>query len=300
MSLSNKGLGRGLNALFNPLPVEEQAADSPLSTLATDMLEPNPDQPRSNFSQESLAALADSIRSQGILQPLLVRQLPSGAYQIIAGERRWRAAKMAGLAEVPVIVRELDDSGVMLVALIENLQREDLNPLERSVALNKLKDMLQLSQEELADKVGMPRGTISNLLRLVNLDPEAQEALLQNRITLGHARCILTLPEGEIASIVLKRILDKDLTVRDTELLISFWRKENRFPWESAKPMDNLVPPKHPEIERLAQEIGSVLHCDTRIRGNVNKGRISIAYDSNEQLFELLEKFGLSLDNSGL
>lgn len=297
MSLQNKGLGRGLDALFKPNIQEGDAgvAEAAASGLPLRMIEPNPGQPRHAFSDESLNDLAASIRAQGVLQPILVRSIGQGRYQIVAGERRWRAAGLAGLDEIPAIVKEIDDGEAMIVALIENIQREDLNPIERATALQSIKEALSLSQEELADRVGLPRGTISNFLRLLNLPDAARNEVSAGTISMGHARCLASLPEEALVESLLTRILEKNMTVRDTEEAVGAWRSEGAFPWDRDAPRERA--PKDPEIKRLAKSIGQTLNCGVRISGTVEKGRISLAYDSNEQLFELLEKLGMSLES---
>lgn len=297
MSLQNKGLGRGLDALFKPNQSEgEEGGESGApATLALQLLEPNPKQPRLAFSEDSLRDLAASISQQGILQPILVRpgETP-GRYQIIAGERRWRAARLAGLDEAPVIIREVGDQDALVMALIENIQREDLNPIERAGGLRAVKDALGLSQEELADRVGLPRGTISNLLRLLNLPESARDALISGSITMGHARCLASLPDEDTVAELLRKILADDMTVRDAEDAVGVWRESGQFPW--AGEMKIKRQPRDPDMARLAKDIGSQLNCGARISGTREKGRISLAYESNEQLFELLEKLGLTLN----
>lgn len=299
MSMTGKGLGRGLDALFNNTQTEQGQPSAPVTTLSTALLEPNPNQPRTNFSDENLVELAASMRSQGVLQPLLVRPgKEAGKYEIIAGERRWRAARLAGLESVPVIMREVDDNEAMIVAMIENIQREDLNPIEEARGFLQIKQALALTQEELAEKVGETRSYLSNSLRLLRLDPETRDEVEKGRLSAGHARCLLSLPTGgDAVTAIRERIIATDMNVRDTEKAVNFWHAENRFPWEKAAEGDlqqAVEESSGKEIKKLAQDIESVLNCRTRISGNSEKGRISLAYESNEQLYDLLEKFGLS------
>ncbi|MDE5832081.1 MAG: ParB/RepB/Spo0J family partition protein [Desulfovibrio sp.] len=295
MSLQNKGLGRGLDALFKPniQEGEEDGSEGSPRTLPLRMIEPNPDQPRSVFSEDTLKELAASIQARGILQPIIARPIEPGRFQIVAGERRWRAAELAGLEEIPVIIREFDDAEAMIVALMENIQREDLNPIDKAAALQSIKDALGVNQEELAERVGLPRGTLSNFLRLLNLPEIAKKEVAEGTISMGHARCLAALPEESLVESLLNRMLEKNLTVREAEEAIGVWRTEGRFPWER----DDEKKQKDPEIKRLAKNIGDALNCNARISGTVEKGRISLAYESNEQLFELLEKLGLTLEN---
>lgn len=311
MGLNSKGLGRGLDALFhvNQPGGDAGGEEAPFALVPPDALVPNPNQPRTSFSEESLGELAESMRKQGILQPLLARPAEPGKYQIIAGERRWRAAKLAGIGELPVIVRNLDDSEALIVALMENIQREDLNPIDQAKGLLALKEALGITQDELADRLGKPHGSVSNCIRLLRLDEASQQDLIAGRISAGHARCLLTLPPGADVEELRKRIIETGMTVRDTEYALKIWHEESRFPWqkeegegapESGEDGGKRAKParmRDPDIERIAKEIGSTLNCRTKINGNADKGRISIAYDSNEQFYEILEKFGMTMDS---
>ena len=189
---SSKGLGKGLGALLGDF-TEEIQENSPYQKLPIYKVEPNPDQPRSDFDEEELQALADSIEEHGIIQPLTVRQLDSGYYQIIAGERRWRAARLANLSEIPVVIIEADDRKAMELALIENLQRQDLNPVEEALGYQSLMEDYGLTQDEAAKRVGKSRPAVANSLRLLGLCPEVLEKLRKGELTAGHARAILTL-----------------------------------------------------------------------------------------------------------
>lgn len=302
MSMNGKGLGRGLDALFQDGSARAEVPPSDTNTgfllLSLDALAPNPGQPREDFSEEKLQELAQSIREKGILQPLLVRPANQpGSYQIIAGERRWRAAKMAGLKEIPVIVQELGDTDAMIVALIENIQREDLNPIELAKALVSLQNLLGVTQDGLAEKLGKQRGVISNQMRIIRLSPEGQDDLIHGRITVGHARAIVGLPPGEPAEKLRKRIVEKGLTVRQAEEAAAYWRDHDIFPWENPDAEeDKTKERKDPAIRTLAAQIGAALNCQTKISGNADHGRISLTYESNAQLYDLLEKLGLTLD----
>lgn len=307
MSMNNKGLGRGLNALFGTNPVAESPApdsSSPLINVSVDALESNPWQPRLEFSEDSLNELANSIRSQGILQPLLVR--PSsreGFYQIVAGERRWRAARLAGLAVVPVLCRILDDTDVMVATIIENIQRDNLNPMEEAKGLATIKQVLNLSVTALAEKVGKSHGAISNSLRLIKLDPETQEAIVEGALPPSHARLLLNLDDPEAIIALRERILDEDMTFREVEEAVKIWNDEKHFPWENeeGEPEHTLPPAPRavdPTIKQLATRIGQTLNCKAKISGDSEKGHISLNYESNAQLYELLEKLGLTLDTA--
>ena len=215
---SQKGLGKGLGALlgdFNETPADQ----SPYRLLPTYKVEPNPDQPRQDFDQEELEALAQSIMEHGIVQPLTVRELNTGYYQIIAGERRWRAARLANLSEIPAVVVEADDKKAMELALIENLQRQDLNPVEEALGYQSLMADYGLTQEETAQRVGKSRPAVANALRLLNLCPEVLSVLRKGAISAGHARAILTLKNPRQQQEAAQKICALDLSVRQAELL---------------------------------------------------------------------------------
>ncbi|MBQ7585210.1 MAG: ParB/RepB/Spo0J family partition protein, partial [Desulfovibrionaceae bacterium] len=238
--MGTQSLGRGLDTLLGPERAEDTSAES--KEISISLLQPNPWQPRQDFREESLQELANSIRKQGIIQPLLVRQISDDSFQIIAGERRYRAAKIAGLSSVPVYVRNMNDEDVMTAALIENLQREDLNPLEEAQALKTLRDALDLTQEALAEKLGRSRSSVANALRLLQLSPKAQEDLQNGSLTPGHARCLLALSDEDLAESLRSYILENDPTVREVEDLISKWKKTGQAPW---------VAQEDPEAEKL-------------------------------------------------
>jgi len=213
-----KGLGKGLGALLGDFS-EPTAEKSPYQLLPIYRVEPNKDQPRQDFDEEELQALADSITEHGVIQPLTVRELSSGYYQIIAGERRWRAARLAGLREIPAVVMEADDRKVMELALIENLQRQDLNPVEEALGYQTLITNYGLTQEEAAKQVGKSRPAVANSLRLLNLCPEVLQMLREGKLSPGHARAILTLKTEKKQQEVAQKICALDLSVRQAELL---------------------------------------------------------------------------------
>ena len=215
---SQKGLGKGLGALLGD-SFEEPMEASAYRTLPIYKVEPNPDQPRRDFDDEELQALADSISVHGVIQPLTVRELPSGYYQIIAGERRWRAARMANLGEVPVVVIEADDKKAMELALIENLQRQDLNPVEEALGYQALINEYGLTQEETANQVGKSRPAVANSLRLLSLTPEVLEKLKAGQLTAGHARAILSLKSEKKQLEAAQKIIALALSVRQAETL---------------------------------------------------------------------------------
>lgn len=299
---SSKGLGRGLDALFGgTAPKQEpQGQESAVNLMPITALHPNPNQPRRHFDDAALRELADSIKSQGIIQPLLVRPLGGeNTYQIVAGERRWRAAQLAGLKEVPVYVRQLSDKEVMAAALIENLQREDLNPIEEAEALQALRDALELTQEELASRLGKSRPAIANALRLLQLSATARADIQAGLLSAGHARCLLGI-DAPIASEALRqRILSHKLTVREAEDAAAYWRGHNALPWEqedtNPQPRAKAPRKKSPQFKTLQMNLCSSIGCKTQVSGDENSGRIAFAYGSREELEQLLQKLGVSL-----
>lgn len=304
MSTSARGLGRGLDALFEG-SAQQRAAKEPPASLPLAALVANPAQPRRAFAEEALAELADSIRQQGIIQPLLVRPLQgTDRFQIVAGERRWRAAAKAGLTEVPVYVRDMDEQEAMAAALIENLQREDLNPVEEAQALNALRETLGITQEELAARLGRSRPAVANALRLLQLGEAAQQDLAVGRITAGHGRCLVGIGEEEAAEVLRERILTCGLTVREAEEAAAHRRETGVFPWEVAtQEAPHSTPararPAAPAaLEDLRQRLSTALDCKVRISGTNRKGRITLAYTSPEALMALLERLGLAQEQN--
>lgn len=308
MSGTGRGLGRGLDALFEGagLGRHEQPAQH---TVPIRLLKPNPAQPRQDFAQEALEELADSIRTQGIIQPLLVRPLPEGdGYQIVAGERRWRAASLAGLAEVPVFVRAMDEQEALAAALIENLQREDLNPLEEAQALQGLRTTLGCTQEELASRLGKSRPAIANALRLLLLPQSAQEDVRAGRLSPGHARCLLSVTDSENAEALRIAIVERGLTVREAEDAAAHWRDTGALPWNQEKTVADGASgvARHgaarerrrtsEALEHLQNRIAESLTCQARITGSERKGRITLSYNTAQELGIILERLGIGQD----
>ena len=266
---SQKGLGKGLGALLQDFGEETADSSSPYQLLPIYKVEPNPGQPRHDFDEEELQALADSITVHGILQPLTVRQLDSGYYQIIAGERRWRAARIADLTEVPAIIIEADDRKVMELALIENLQRQDLNPVEEALGYQSLIDEYGLTQEEAAGRVGKSRPAVANALRLLGLCPEVLDRLRSNELTAGHARAILTLKTDKKQIQAAQKICALGLSVRQAELLCKNMNKE--------------IVPKEPPIT-LA--VDYVAECEKSLSRHLGRG-VKIVNGKRKGRFEL-------------
>lgn len=226
MAAKKGGLGRGLDALFADNSIEEIASTSAVKLKIMD-IEPNRDQPRKIFDEDALAELADSIAKHGVIQPLLVRPMPDGSYQLVAGERRWRASRMAGLTEVPVVIKELSDDEAMALALIENLQREDLNAIEEAQGIKALMDTLSLTQDEAADRVGKSRPAVANALRLLKLPGSVIALVSDGKLSPGHARALLGFKDEQDIIETADLIIEKGLTVRDVEKLV---KKRNKEP----------------------------------------------------------------------
>lgn len=226
MAAKKGGLGRGLDALFADNSIEEIASTSAVKLKIMD-IEPNRDQPRKIFDEDALAELADSIAKHGVIQPLLVRPMPDGSYQLVAGERRWRASRMAGLTEVPVVIKELSDDEAMALALIENLQREDLNAIEEAQGIKALMDTLSLTQDEAAERVGKSRPAVANALRLLKLPDSVIALVSDGKLSPGHARALLGFKDEQYIIETADLIIEKGLTVRDVEKLV---KKRNKEP----------------------------------------------------------------------
>lgn len=280
------GLGKGLDALIpgGSTPPAAQPSASGVQNVPVQAIVPNPRQPRAHFDPQALDELAESIREHGIIQPLLVSRDETGSgYILIAGERRWQAAQRAGLREVPVIVRQTTDQERLELALIENIQRADLNPLEEANAYRQLTEEFHLSHEEIAARVGKSRVAITNTLRLLKLSPAAQQALAEGSISEGHARALLGLPTPQAQEAALRQILERGLTVRQTEELVHKLKGEK--PAAAPKP---LPPPEVKALqERLEASLGTRVVLKTNRKGG---GVISLHYFSNEELDALLNR----------
>ena len=277
---TNKGLGKGLGALLGDFdePIQE---NSPYKLLPIHKVEPNPDQPRRDFDEEELQALSESISIHGIIQPLTVREMNSGYYQIIAGERRWRAARMAGLTEVPVVIVEADDKKAMELALIENLQRQDLNPVEEALGYQSLLEVYGLTQEEAAGRVGKSRPAVANSLRLLTLCPGVLEMLRNGELTAGHARAVLVLKDERKQQQAAQRICALGLSVRQAELL--------------CKNMTRQAPPT-PKVTLAVDYIGECeknlsrhLGRGVKIINGKRKGKFELEFYGEEDLQNLLD-----------
>lgn len=274
-------LGRGLDALLGDSSLQAQTGGSVSLPIA--QVEPGLNQPRKHFEEEALADLAESIRQHGMIQPLTVRRLASGYYQIIAGERRWRAARMAGLEEVPATIIEADDRKVMELGLIENLQREDLNPMEEAAGFQALMDGYRLTQEEAAKRVGKSRSAVANALRLLSLSPAVRKLVEEGKLSAGHARALLPLPEKQQEAAA-KAVLSGALSVRQTEALVKRVQAEDKPAKKETKPADAVDYTAEAQ-KSLARALGRGVRI---VRGR-KKGRIELEYYGLDDLNGLLD-----------
>ena len=275
MANGKGGLGRGLERLFEDA-APSLGADTGVQTLPLREIEPDPDQPRKTFDEEALGELAASIAEHGLLQPIAVRPQGLGGYSIVAGERRWRACRMAGLTEVPVVVKDVTDEQAMELALVENLQREDLDPVEEAAGIRELMDRCELTQEQAARKLGKSRSALANSLRLLNLPESVLELLKSGFLEMGHAKVILGLPTPELQEQAARLVADNQLNVRQTEALCKKLTKPDRAPQE---PQSRGTLPVEVE-ESLKQVLGSEVH----VAYHGGKGKLTVHFYSDEQL----------------
>jgi len=287
--VKKRGLGRGLDALLggaslndSPVVIPASPRDNEgLAHLPLDKIQRGIYQPRRDMDSVALEELACSIRAQGVIQPIVVRPVDMGRYEIIAGERRWRAAQMAGLKEIPVVIREVPDEAAIAMALIENIQREDLNPIEEAMALQRLMDEFELTQQKVADAVGKSRTTVTNLLRLIKLAPEVKRMLEYGDLEMGHARALLSL-DNERQLGAAKEVVARGLSVRQTEELVKRYQQPRK---------DTIKPEPHGGVQQLEQRWASTLGLKVRINhGEQGDGRLTINYGSLTDLESILAR----------
>lgn len=291
MSAKKRGLGRGLNALLREANNETTSVDgteaaqalsgyATLKKLPVERIQRGQYQPRRDIEPEALEELAESIKAQGVMQPIIVREIGPQKYEIIAGERRWRATQLAGLDTIPALVRELSDETALAMALIENIQREDLNAMEEAIALHRLQTEFELTQQEIATAVGKSRSTVANFLRLMSLPKETQVLLERGDIEMGHAKALLGLPQDQQAAAA-RWVVAKGLTVRETEAYVSRLLEGDKN--DSPKPL------KDPNIKALETELASKLGAKVQIQhGRKGKGKLVLAYNSLDELDGIL------------
>jgi len=288
MKKKTGGLGKGISALI-PESSEKTVEIKPegvVNTLKLSQIEPNPDQPRKVFDDEKLAALASSVAEHGILQPIVVKKNENGLYTIIAGERRWRAARMAKLKEVPVIIKDFDEKTVMEVSLIENLQREDLNPIEEALGYERLLKEFGLTQEEIAAKVGKSRPAVANTMRILALSEPVRRLVEQLELSAGHGRALLGIEDAKLQEETAYIIIERDWSVRQTENYVNQLAKEKKEKSEEKPAKINIAKAE------LEERLGNLLGTKVTIKQGKNKGRIEIEFYDKESLEKIVNKLG--------
>ncbi len=291
MAAKKRGLGRGLDALLGSGLEEQSSADAAgskdgnFATLPVDLIQRGRYQPRRDFNPENLRELADSIAAQGVVQPIVVRPVGQGRYEIIAGERRWRAAQQVGLGEIPTVIREVSDQTAMAMGLIENIQREDLNPLEEATALHRLLNEFELTHQQIAQAVGKSRTTVTNLLRLLELNEDVKRLVEAGKIEMGHARALLGL-QAQAQSDGAREVVKKGLSVRETERLVRRLQGETTDdPAKQKKPAR-----EDPDVARLQADLSERLGAQVKLQqGAKGRGKLVIAYNSLDELEGILE-----------
>jgi ParB family transcriptional regulator, chromosome partitioning protein len=286
-----RGMGRGLAAILSTAPA---SADAELRELPVDLITPNPQQPRRSFEEESLVALADSLKHRGVLQPVLVRPVPGGTYELIAGERRWRAAQLAGLDSVPAMVRPHDDAESLELALIENMAREDLNPLEEARAVAALVEELGLTREDVGRRVGRSRVAISNLLRLLELPDEALALIENGTLSQGHGRALLMAPDHDTRRRLARDAGTHGWSVRQTEARARSAAGRNDNEIAISRPERVPHPDQVEAAERLGEAFGRALGADVRVTPSANGYRVQFAFDSLDDALEAAERLGVT------
>ena len=289
--MPKKGLGKGLGSLFSETDIEEVTSDikpskeGDITNIRMSLIEPNKKQPRRHFDEDKINALAESISEHGLIQPIIITPSENGMYKIVAGERRWRAAKKAKLKEIPAVVRSYNEEQVAEIALIENLQRENLNPIEEAIGYNLLMEEFSLTQELISQRVGKSRSAVANSLRLLSLENDIQKMLIDGSLTSGHARAVLSLDDKDLRIALSKRIIEDNLNVRQAEAL--------------ARQLQRKTPPKKKqektaydiEIEKLQNKLSSAMGTKVNINHTPKKGKIEIEYYGNDDLERILEFF---------
>ncbi|WP_319541433.1 ParB/RepB/Spo0J family partition protein [uncultured Pseudodesulfovibrio sp.] len=304
MTSGNRGLGRGLDALLGGVREDEKVTSdsAEVRMISLEAITPNPHQPRREFSEDGLNDLAASIGTRGVLQPVLVRSLGGGKYELVAGERRLRASKRAGLTEIPTLIREMSDQESLAIALIENLQREDLNAVEEALGYQRLQQEFGLSQEELARQVGKSRSSVANSLRLLNLPDSVQRDIQQGALSAGHGRAVMSVSDAEAQEALHHRIVENGLTVRQAEAQATFFKQNGRLPGAEevgtalvAKTGKAKLKPLEPRLIELQHSLSDMLGVKVKIAGSSEKGKITVSYGEEDELRSFVEKLGGSL-----
>ena len=290
MAARKGGLGKGLDALISEKPAEKKAVvkDEQVGDITTEInindIEPNKDQPRRKFDEDGLVDLADSIKQHGIFQPIIVTKGKNGFYQIVAGERRWRAAKMAGLKTIPALVRDYTDIEILEISLLENLQRENLNPIEEAQTYKRFMDEFHMKQDDVAAKVSKSRATVANSLRLLNLDGRVQDMLIEEMISMGHARALLAVSDGNTQYNLATEVFDKELSVREVEKLVKNYSTKKKD-----KDKKKETPVRDYMYSDLENNLKEILGSKVNICDKNGKGTIEIEYYSKEDLDRIYE-----------
>ena len=290
-----RGLGAGIDTLIPKRKESDSNTKTEVKTVVKEVdkidinkIEPNNSQPRKNFNEDSLQELADSIKQHGMIEPLIVQQGEKGFYRIIAGERRWRAAKIAGLKEIPVIVKDYTNQEIMEIALIENIQREDLNPIEEAEAFQKLIEEYHLKQDEIAEKVSKSRVAITNALRLLKLDEKVRQMVIEDKIKSGHARALLAIEDLELQYNTAIKVFDEKLSVRETEKLVKNLSKDDKKQEEKKIPAEEQLQVVYAEYaEKLKTILGTKVNINRNKDGK--KGKIEIEYYSSEEFERIID-----------
>lgn len=285
--MAKKALGKGLGALMGMEDASAEAEKQPAREVDIQKIDINKEQPRKHFDEEKMQDLADSIRQHGVIQPLVVKPEANGRYTIIAGERRYRAARMVGLKQVPVVTKEVTDRELLQISMIENIQREDLNPLEEAQGIAALMEQFSLTQEEAAEILGRSRSAVANSLRLLNLPESVKKRIVAAELSAGHARALLAIKDRTLLEKAAAYVVEKQFSVRETESYVK------RLLTERPRPQKK---PQTPEFEAAEREIGEILETKVHFNGNDRRGRIVIEYFSKEQLYTLYEYLRRSSD----
>lgn len=278
--MAKKALGKGLGALMGMEDASAEAEKQPAREVDIQKIDINKEQPRKHFDEEKMKDLADSIRQHGVIQPLVVKPEANGRYTIIAGERRYRAARMVGLKQVPVVTKEVTDRELLQISMIENIQREDLNPLEEAQGIAALMEQFSLTQEEAAEILGRSRSAVANSLRLLNLPESVKKRIVAAELSAGHARALLAIKDRTLLEKAAAYVVEKQFSVRETESYVK------RLLTERPRPQKK---PQTPEFEAAEREIGEILETKVHFNGSDRRGRIVIEYFSKEQLYTLYE-----------
>lgn len=278
--MAKKALGKGLGALMGMEDASAEAEKQPAREVDIQKIDINKEQPRKHFDEEKMRDLADSIRQHGVIQPLVVKPEANGRYTIIAGERRYRAARMVGLKQVPVVTKEVTDRELLQISMIENIQREDLNPLEEAQGIAALMEQFSLTQEEAAEILGRSRSAVANSLRLLNLPESVKKRIVAAELSAGHARALLAIKDRTLLEKAAAYVVEKQFSVRETESYVK------RLLTERPRPQKK---PQTPEFEAAEREIGEILETKVHFTGSDRRGRIVIEYFSKEQLYTLYE-----------